>query len=69
MDTSLVQSTGKEKEMKQYKNGSTITVYLSGNLLERIDEFTAEWNCSRSSLIEEAVEKYMNSFPSEEDAK
>lgn len=55
--------------MKQYKNGSTVTVYLSGNLLERIDEFTAEWNCSRSSLIEEAVEKYMNSFPSEEDAK
>lgn len=55
--------------MRTFKNGTSIAIYMSEDLLDRLDSFIRDLNCSRSAFIEEAVERYLASFPTEEDAE
>lgn len=54
--------------MRTFKNGISVTVYVSEEVLDRLDAFIKDLNCSRSAFIEEAVVRYLDSFPVEEDA-
>lgn len=48
--------------MKQYKRGTNVCVYLSEAVLDELDKWVSEFDSSRSSLVEEAIRKYLLSL-------
>ena len=52
--------------MRQFKHGVTITMYLSEELVAELNEFVKGLNCSRSSFVEEAIRKCIDSYQLEE---
>lgn len=52
--------------MRNFIEGINVAVHIPINLLERVDEFITEFGCPWDVLVEEALEKYLDSFPPEE---
>lgn len=48
--------------MRQYKRGTNVCIYINNDVLEELDHWVEDFNSSRSSLVVEAVRRYLESL-------